>query len=144
MDRRLRLNHQSQDYQFGCNIRRSQSTFGRCYAAAQPGNLVGEPPVSTSASAFNVEFEREADGNSQWCCIWSTTVILLHLRALRRNNHRSLQDSKLISVHMIFRGWKPRAAAASSLKATQINSKQAHTSISRLRASTEPDVSPLK
>jgi hypothetical protein len=33
----------------------------RC-STAQPGNLVGEPPVSTSASAFEVEFGREADG----------------------------------------------------------------------------------
>jgi hypothetical protein len=65
MDRREIELHQSQDYQFECNIRLSQSTFGRYYAAAQPGNLVGEPPVSTSASAFHVDFEREADGDYQ-------------------------------------------------------------------------------
>jgi hypothetical protein len=44
------------------------STFGTsCVAgAAQPGNLVGEPPVSTSASAFKLTFGREADGVFQW------------------------------------------------------------------------------
>jgi hypothetical protein len=111
--------HQSQDYQFERNIRRSQSAFGRCYAAAQPGNLVGEPPVSTSASALNVDFEREADvihgdpasAAQQYCYIYERPV---------GTTIASLRDSKLIFVQMIFRGWKPRAAA-SPLKATQIN-----------------------